>query len=311
MNVKQLRYFLGVLEAESITKAAKQMNVAQPALGLQIRKLEEELKVDLFIRHSRGVTATEAGLRLASHSQVILRQFERAKQDILDYAGKPQGRVSVGMTPTVSMVLAATVAQRCHEQYPDITLNITSGLSERLMEWVYDDRVDFTLTYNPNAIKELTCEPLVRETLYFAQPRSLKGPWRKTIPLKDVLKQKLILPSRPQLLRLQLDKEAQQIGLETDVVFEIDSVSTIIDLVDNDLGGTVLPFGALKPKVDSGDLDAWPISDPALYRTLHVAQSPAHPSSKAFTAIGELVRGVVEELAENNEIGWELWRDVK
>ena len=194
---------------------------------------------------------------------------------------------------------------------PDITLNITSGSNERLMERVYDDRIDFTLTYNPNAIKELNCEPLVRESLYFAQPRSHKGSWRETIPLKDVLKRKLILPSRSPLLRLQLGKEAQQIGLETDVVFEIDSVATIIDLVCHDLGGTVLPFGALKPKVDSGELDAWPISNPALYRTLHVAQSPAHPSSKAFTVVGKLVRDVVEKFAENNQIGWGLWRDVK
>ena len=59
VDIKQLRYFMGVLEAKSITKAAEQLYVAQPALGLQIRKLEEELGVELFVRHSRGVAPTE------------------------------------------------------------------------------------------------------------------------------------------------------------------------------------------------------------------------------------------------------------
>ena len=131
MDVKQLRYFLGVFDAKSITKAADLLFVAQPALGLQIRKLEEELGVELFSRHSRGVTPTEAGIRLANRARVLLSQFERVKQDILDFAEEPHGRVAIGMTPTTTLVLAAAVADRCREAYPEITLNILEGLSER------------------------------------------------------------------------------------------------------------------------------------------------------------------------------------
>ena len=97
---------MGVLEAKSITKAAEHLYVAQPALGLQIRKLEEELGVELFVRHF-GVAPTEAGLLLAQHAQVLLRQFARARQDLLDFARSPHGRVSVGLTPTVTSVLVA------------------------------------------------------------------------------------------------------------------------------------------------------------------------------------------------------------
>ena len=113
MDIKQLRYFMGVLEAKSITKAAEQLYVAQPALGLQIRKLEEELGVELFVRHSRGVTATEAGILLSQHARVLLRQFARARQELLDFAKSPHGRVAIGLTPTGDAVLVAELAARC------------------------------------------------------------------------------------------------------------------------------------------------------------------------------------------------------
>ena len=106
MDFRQLPYFLGVYEAKSITKASERLNVAQPALGLQVRKLEDELGVDLFFRHSRGVTPTEAGQLLAEHARVLLRQFERVRQDLIDFGGQPHGRVAVGMTASSCLVVA-------------------------------------------------------------------------------------------------------------------------------------------------------------------------------------------------------------
>lgn len=310
MDVRQLRYFLGVLEAKSITKAADQLHVAQPALGLQIRKLEEELHVELFVRHSRGVTPTEAGLRLASHAEVVLRQFERAKQDLLDFSGKTQGRVGLGMTTTVSLVLAAAFAERCKREYPDVTLNMMEGLSERLMEWVYEDRLDITLTYNPDAIKGLVSEPLVREALYFVTSTKRGAPKNPTdIGLKHAVAEQLILPSRPHLLRVQVEAAAQNIGTELDVVFEVDSVATIKELLKADLGATILPYGAVRTGVRNGTFTARKIADPALYRTLSIAYSPVHPMSKSFLAVGNLLREVVRELAEGNTVGWEVWRE--
>ena len=112
MDFRQLRYFLGVYEAKSITKASERLNVAQPALGLQVRKLEEELGVDLFFRHSRGVTPTEAGQLLAVHARVLLRQFERVRQDLIDFGGQPHGRVAVGMTAVAADRHRTPVARR-------------------------------------------------------------------------------------------------------------------------------------------------------------------------------------------------------
>jgi len=105
MDVRQLRYFVEVVEAKSFTRAAERVHVAQPALGFQVRKLEDELGVTLLHRHSRGVDPTEAGRALLRHAHAVLRQIELARQELMDLSGPPRGAIALGITPTASALL--------------------------------------------------------------------------------------------------------------------------------------------------------------------------------------------------------------
>ena len=93
MDIRQLRYFSEIVEAKSFTRAANRVRIAQPALGLQIRKLEDELGAELLRRHSRGVEATEAGTVLLRHANAILKQVEQARQEVMDLSGPPRGEI--------------------------------------------------------------------------------------------------------------------------------------------------------------------------------------------------------------------------
>ena len=97
MGIRQFRYFVAVAEAKSFTKAAVTLRVAQPAIGMQIRKLEERLGVKLLIRHSRGVEMTEAGAVLATRALSLLQTFDDLCQEVADVGGEPRGRVVLGM----------------------------------------------------------------------------------------------------------------------------------------------------------------------------------------------------------------------
>jgi LysR family transcriptional regulator, nitrogen assimilation regulatory protein len=305
LDIKQLRYFMGVLEAKSITKAAEQLYVAQPALGLQIRKLEEELGVELFVRHSRGVTATEAGLLLSQHARVLLRQFARARQELLDFAKSPHGRVAIGLTPTVNSVLVAELAARSRAQYPDVVLNIAGGLSDRLIEWVEDDEIDLSLSYGRRDHGGLDCEPLVEEVLYFIEvgdgtPRQSEQP----ITMTEVMQEELALPSRPHLLRLLVDEKATEIGAPAKVIFEVDSVTAMKELALNGVAGLVMPIGAVRNEVADGRLRARAVIEPELSRLLYLVQSNRRPPSKAVQAVSQLVRETVTDFSQRNDVGW-------
>ncbi len=304
MDIKGLRFFLGVLRYKSITKAAEHLYIAQPALGLQIRKLETELGAQLFQRHSRGVTPTEAGLLLAEHAEVILRQVERARQDLHDYAKAPRGLVSIGLSPTTSQLLATILAGRVREAYPEIVLRISEGLSEELMEWVDKEKIDLALSYNPNATSDVVVERLASEVLYFVRPGG--GAKSGPVSLAEALASPLVLPSRPHLLRQHVDDAAKSIDMRVTVACEVDSVPLIREFVCKGLGSTILPLGAVRAAVEDGSVSANPLANPQIERNLYLAWSHTRPPSKAFLAVAELLRTVIDEIVEQGIAGWRI-----
>ena len=303
MDIKQRRYFLGVLEARSITKAADTMAIAQPALGLQIRKLEDELGVDLLVRHSRGITPTEAGLRLAQHAESLLRQFDRMHQDMVDFAGARRSLITVGMSETTTLLIAAALAERIQLDHPTVRLTILEGSNRQLTEWLESDRVDIALTFEPPDDPELVCEPLVDELLHFIRPIS-PGVEHRPIRFAEILGHDLILASRPQQIRQLVDQQAQAVGRNVEPAFEIDSVRTIKEFVRRGLGSSVLPISAVNNRIEAGQLDAILIVEPEITRTLHLVYAQRHKTSKPFLAVRTALRSIVAEMAKDPANGW-------
>lgn len=305
MTIKQLRYFLRIVELRSFSKAAAYLHVAQPALGLQVRKLEEELGVQLLERHSRGVVPTEAGLLLREHAMIVLRQVERAKQSVADLAGPPRGRVAVGLTPTLNLILATQVVERCRRDLAHVSLAIVDAMSEDLMEWVESDRIDVALSYNPAAVQGLVCEPLLIEDLCLICPAGHRRPHGNTVSLGDIADLPMILPSVSSGLRSLVEEAARARGFELNVVLEIDSVTAMKDMVGKGVGYAILPLGSVMREVEDGRVAAWPFENPTLSRTLYIAYSTKRHTSKAAAAVRELLRDVVGENLANG--GW-AWR---
>lgn len=304
MTIRQLQYFLRIVELRSFSKAAAYLHVAQPALGLQVRKLEEELGVKLLNRHSRGVIPTEAGLLLRDHAQIILRQVDRAKVSVTDLAGPPRGRIAVGLTPTLNLILATQVVERCRAEYPGVSLAIVDAMSEDLMEWVENDRLDLALSYNPSAVQGLVCEPLLVEDLCLIGPGTGGGDKRATAALNEITDLALILPSVSSGLRSIVEEAANESGIELHVAAEIDSVTAMKEMVSKGVGYAILPLGSVKREVEDGRLTARPFQDPGLSRNLYLAYSAKRPASKATAAIRELVRHVVQDNLQDGAWDW-------
>lgn len=293
MDVRQLRYFVEVVTAKSFTRAAEMIHVAQPALGFQVRKLEEELGVRLLVRHSRGVHPTEAGEVLLRHAHSILRQVEHAKQEVKDLSGPPRGTVSVGITPTASALLATMLVQRCSRAYPGVSLNLVEGLSEEVMSWLIANRVDMGFTYNPDAARSVRSEPLMTEELYLVSKRGGEGD-ATTIGFSSLSKFPLIMPSRTRGTRELIERAAAEHGIELKIAFEIDSVGTTRELVESGLGHSVLPIGAVREDVRSGRLVAALIVRPRLSRTLYLGFAIDYIESSASRSVQQLVRDIAK-----------------
>lgn len=307
MTIRQLRYFLRIIELKSFSKAAAYLHVAQPALGLQIRKLEDELGVKLLNRHSRGITPTEAGLLLREHANIILRQIERAKLSLTDLSGPPRGKIAVGVTPTLNLILAAQLVERCIRDYPSVSLSIVGGMSEDLMKWVESDRLDLAFSYNPSAVQGLLCEPMLAEDLCLISPAALGKGKPETAALEEIGSLSLILPSSSSGLRSLVEEVANEHGIKITPLLEIDSVTATKELVIKGVGHGILPLGAVKREVDDGRIVARRFVNPTLSRDMYLVYSAKRPASNATAAIREIMQQVVNE---NIKSGAWAWRPV-
>jgi|TARA_B110000967_G_C18896081_1_gene570771 LysR family nitrogen assimilation transcriptional regulator len=296
LEFKQLHYFRHVAELGSFSKAAAFLSIAQPALSRQIRNLEIELDVILLYRNGRGVTATEAGAVLLERSKAILEQCAKTVNEVSSIGGAVSGRVTLGLTPTVSQVLIRPLIAKLREEYPKISLEVVEGFSGHVNEWLVMGRLDIGLLNNAPRQKHLAAEDLLVEELLLVSPPvlGLKGIQQST--LMKVEKSPMILPSRPHGLRELVDHVTIKHGFTLDVTHEINSLSTIIDLVEDGAGSTMLPYAAVYREVTEGRLSAYRIKGRPFSQTVVLATPTHRPLSLAGHRVLDCIKQEVHLL---------------
>src|SRR6201997_1372200 len=145
MELRSMLYFVRIAEFGSNTRASAHLQIAQPALTRHVQRLEDELDAPLFTRANRGVRLTEAGQKLLDSAQRILRDIERAGDEIRAHKAHPSGKIILGVTPTLCPVVVPELFGRMRRQYPMIELKVVHAGTIRLEEFVIDGRVDIGL----------------------------------------------------------------------------------------------------------------------------------------------------------------------
>ncbi len=289
VDVKQLRYFLKIVEAGSFTKAADHLGIAQPSLGFQIRKLEQELQVQLLVRNSRGIELTPPGRTLFEEGKRILADMEALRQRVCDMAEAPHGQVALGITPSLAGRLLVPLVKRTKDQLSSVSLAVTEGLSSTLIELVESDRLNLALAYNVAPSRGLHVERLAREQVRFVYPPTADDCDRSPLSFRELAGYELILPSRPHRLRQLADDAAQQCKIELNIVSEMQSMPTILRLVESRLGCTLMAGGSVM-RAEDGRLAARPVVDPTLHFDVVLAYTDTRPLSRAEHAVAALVR---------------------
>ena len=248
MDLKQLEYFVRVAELGSFTKASVALDVAQPALSRQVRLLEVELRQNLLTRNGRGATPTETGKLLMEHGRGILHQVARAREELGRVRGALAGRVAIGLPPSLARVLTVPLTRAFREQLPQASLSITEGLSTTMQEWLVTGRLDIALLYHAQPAPEIELTPLQEEELLLIEPRApglAEEPPPPPVTLAEVARLPLVIPSRPNAIRMQVEEQMAAIGVRPTVALEIDGVPAILDLVADGAGAALLSRNAV------------------------------------------------------------------
>ena len=292
MELKQLKYFMHVAELGSYTRAAEVIDVAQPTMSRQIRQLEIELRQNLLIRHGRGVVLTDSGRTLLKHVNIIMDQIDQAYEDLSLSGGKLAGHITIGLPPTVSKLIAIDLVRAFKERLPLAHLTIEEGLTVHIEENLGLGRMDIGLLNNPTFSPSIDTKLIIEEELYLIAKHGHFPSDTTSIALKDVAAIPLIMPTLPNPFRVLVQAQLAEMGLKPKIDWEINSVGTIVKLVNEGVGCAVLSKYCLALGKDCDQMTAIRIESPALINRLYVGYS----AKRATTRLQNEVLKLIEEV---------------
>ncbi|NYI00906.1 LysR family transcriptional regulator [Cupriavidus plantarum] len=247
MELRQLQYFVRVVELGSMSRAALELDMVQSAISQQISRLESELSTRLLRRAPHGVTPTEAGLAFFHEAQLTLRHAEQAKRAA--HQARLSGTVSVGLAPTTASVIGVPLMRAMRERYPDVRLHMVESLSGHLTAMLNARQLDLAVLFDTNAARRWTVMPLLEETLFLIRSRAALPQGRADPPthlsIVDLVDIPLIMPTGLHGLRSTLDAAFARSKVVPNVVQEVDSLAMLMDAVDMGFGATLQPWAAV------------------------------------------------------------------
>lgn len=293
IDLKQLRYFIHIAELGSFTQAANYLDIAQPILSRQIRRLETTLGKSLLIRTGRGVSLNDSGKVLLQYSRQIMALMEQVRDELVQ--GSLAGNISIGIPPTLSRILSVPLTKQFRKILPDARLVITEAMTSTIEDRIADGRLNMGLLYNSNRSQDLDLEVLASENLYLIAPASFDITDSDEISLQDIKDTPLILPSYPNTFRKLIELEMTKISLKPNVIIEMNSIHTIIELIVEGLGCGILSQKILYTLSIEDQNRLQTIRMPCLESRLYLAASNKRNLTKTQALTQKIIIDVVNQ----------------
>lgn len=308
MELRQLRYFVAIVDHGSLSRAARVLHIAQPALTQQIRQLEDELAALLLHRSAQGVIATDAGKVFYEYALAILKQVQDARQAVAQSNDKPAGTVALGIPQSVSSALALPLLTAVRSTYPEITLQLTEELTGNLISQLKSGRINLAVLFDDGQLSSFAATPMIEEEMmYITRAQSQFAPSaaasRKGVSLAKAIEAPLILPGLAHGVRPRIENLVRGKGMTLNNVIEINSVAILKSAILADIGATILPVAPLLSDIERGEMTAHAISGEKISRTLVLCSSKNIPLTTAAAAVEQLVLDVTDELCRSGKWG--------
>jgi LysR family nitrogen assimilation transcriptional regulator len=261
-----------VVETGNMTAAAEGLKIAQPALGMQIRQLEQELGVDLLVRHSRGVTATEAGKKLHQRAAVILADVDALRDDIKTMGSAAPSRIRIGLSATMAHVLGPDLLIKSRRDMPEIVLSLVEERSAFLVEALLQQQIDIAFAYNVEEHPDLDRRAVLEEDLLFIKA-PVAGEELLPVSLAYALEHELVISGERGIIRQIVQAEASRLSLPLKIAFEVPTIMSMKAIIERGAGASIMPYSLASDEIKRGSLVGQRIDRPALTRTLYVVRN--------------------------------------
>lgn len=247
MNIKQLRYFYTIAREGQITLAAKKLHMAQPPLSQSLKALEGELEVTLFERNGRKMELTDAGLVLYQKAEVLFHHLDETITEVRETGKGVKGTLAIGCVKTCFSYVPKRISI-FKKLYPGITFELREGDSYRLFEQLNNRKIDLAIVRLPIEMKAITHLPLPNENYIVALPETwVDDPSKTSITMDEIARLPLLLLHRISGVgqyEVIIDEFTKH-GLKPNVVCECPDVDMLLELVNEEIGATIIPVSGI------------------------------------------------------------------
>jgi len=289
VSLKQLRYFDSVARLKHFGRAAEQCSVTQPALSMQIQELEKELGVQLIERSRSGVLLTEAGREIARRATRVLAET----RDIVDFARRQgnllSGSLHLGVIPSIAPYVLPSLLPLVREKFPDLDLHLRETQTHTLVEELLDGALDLLLLALPVENHEVETKDLFNDRFLLAMPKSRRTPNRIRATPELLQQDRLLLLEEGHCLRDQALSFCNLRRVDNIDTFGASNLSTIVQMVANGLGMTLLPELSIKLECRNDDIRLMRFADPQPRRVVGLAWRKSSPRKSHFMELGKLI----------------------
>lgn len=292
MDLRQIQYFLSLFEEQSVTRAARRLNIVQPALSMQIAKLERDVGKPLFTRTPRRMIPTPAAEEMYRLFLPLMSEFSRARDRVMHSGDSLTGHVRIGLIPSIGQHVLPDVLEKFVKRHPNVTLSISEGLSDPLIAAVAGGQLDLSYTNGSDRAKTVTKDVILTERVLFVTGVQ-EVPFPPKVRLSDLLDQRFILPTRENGLRNIIELALAADSVQLAAALEVDSIMSTALLVEKGLYACFLPESILRSLRVRHDirLKGYGVVNEQLYRQIVCSHNLRLPMSDAALAFHEALSG--------------------
>ncbi len=285
-SLKAIRYFIAAYDESSFTAAALRENATQAGVSSHIRQLETLLGVTLFSREQAGVTPTPAGHLFYKYATAALKRLDEGASHLAHYSSGYQGRIKVGVTPTLTHRILSQALEELGHRHPNVEVRLVERFGAPLADMILAEEIDFALSPYPTDERGLKVHTLLQMPLYLISgpDENLAGRVRSEHSIKMLWGRAQDTLRRPLVI-----EQLHALGIAVATEMEVDSTTTILDMVSRNGWSVVMPSLMVDPVADAKRLSILPLRNSALDPPLLLIEPVARPLTPAANAFAEMV----------------------
>lgn len=236
-NLESYKVFYKVAELKSITKTAEYMHISQPAISKTIKNLEEELNTPLFTRTRQGVVLNEAGEKIFLNVKQAFTLLEEAEIKISEFNNMQSGTIKLGISTTLAKKYLVKYVKDFHSLYPNITIDIYTDPTKKLIESLKNGELDFIIGKFPTKRETgLSYLKLGGSKYIFVTNYDYYSKFNKNISAEELTRYPLLLQKSPSNSRATAEKYFSDLNIKVDPIMNIGSANLLCDFLVNGLG---------------------------------------------------------------------------